>query len=231
MSHAPLRAAEAASIAAFLAALRADLDAPLPGREAQMRMAPQPRGGWRFRDEPGPDVREGGVLVLLHPLDGNGSPLALPLILRPTYGGVHSGQVGFPGGGREKIDADLTATALREAYEEVGVEPSLVTVLGSLSPLFVIASNYLVQPTVAWCPVRPDFRTDPYEVAALLETPLPLLLDPATLHRETWDLRGTAVEVPYYSVQGEAVWGATAMMLSELLSLPAIAALADREEE
>lgn len=212
----------------MLARLRADLAGPLPGRAAQWRMAPRPRNMGRFRDEPGPDVREGGVLVLLYPLAHKAGPIALPLILRPTYGGVHSGQVGFPGGGREPGDVDLTATALRECYEEVGVEPARIEVLGRLSSLFVIASNYLVQPTVAWSPVRPVFHTDPYEVAALMETPLLHLLDPATVHREMWDLRGAAVEVPYFSVEGQAVWGATAMMLSELLALPAVKGLGAR---
>jgi 8-oxo-dGTP pyrophosphatase MutT (NUDIX family) len=205
--------------APFVQALRSDLRGPLPGRTAQLRMAPAMRSG-RYKETPGPDVRRGGVLALFYPAEGQ---IWLPLILRPTYTGVHSGQVGFPGGGREPGDADLTATALREAWEEVGVTPAEVTVLGKLSPLFVFASNYLVEPTVGWTPVRPSFNPDPYEVARLLETPLATLLDPATVHREPWNLRGTVVEVPYFSVQGQTVWGATAMMLAELLALPSMA--------
>lgn len=207
--------------APFLQALARDLQEPLPGLPAQLRMAPALREG-RIRDTPGPDVRRGGVLALFYPHAGE---IHLPLILRPTYTGVHSGQVGFPGGGREPGDADLVATALREAWEEVGVPPDAVTILGALSPLFVHASNYLVQPTVGWTPERPLFHTDPYEVAALLETPLRMLLDHGTVRRELWTLRGVEVEVPYYSVEGQTVWGATAMMLSELLALPAMAAL------
>lgn len=230
----------AAKWAPFLDALREDLRGVLPGRAAQMRMAPSPRGLGRYREEPGKGQREGGVLALIYPLDGAGGDdvsdsaevglLGLPLILRPTYGGVHSGQVAFPGGGREPEDADLTATALREGYEEVGVEPASVEVLGQLSSLFVIASNYLVQPIVGWTPVRPAFRPDPYEVALLMETPLAHLLEPSTVHREVWDLRGMAIEVPYYSVQGQTVWGATAMMLSELISLSAVANLYQQPE-
>lgn len=205
--------------APFVQALERDLRGALPGRAAHLRMAPAMRPG-RYSDEPGPDVRRGGVLALFYAHEGT---VWLPLILRPTYTGVHSGQVGFPGGGREPGDADLTATALREAWEEVGVPAEQVQVLGTLSPLFVFASNYLVQPTVGWTPSRPAFNADPYEVAQLLETPLATLLDPATIHREPWNLRGTQVEVPYYSVLGQTVWGATAMMLAELLSLPAMA--------
>ncbi len=112
----------------FLRQLRLDLAGPLPGKEAQYSMAPRPRTGAEFYDTPRADARRGGVLVLFYPQQGQ---IYLPLILRPTYPGVHSGQVGFPGGGYDETDADLTATALREAYEEVGVHPSEVTVLGA----------------------------------------------------------------------------------------------------
>jgi 8-oxo-dGTP pyrophosphatase MutT (NUDIX family) len=144
------------------------------------------------------------------------------LILRPTYPGVHSGQIGLPGGGQEPVDRDLIDTALRETYEEVGVHKSQYTVLGQLTPLYVSASNYIVQPSVAWIDYRPEFHIDPYEVAELIEAPLRTLLDPATRRVEPWTLRGRAVEVPYFAVGEHFVWGATAMMLSELLALPAM---------
>lgn len=206
----------------FLRQLRRDLSAPLPGRAAQYRMAPRPRPGGEFDDAPRPDARRGGVLALFYPHAGQ---IFLPLILRPTYPGVHSGQIGFPGGGYEAVDGDLAATALRETYEEIGVHPSQYTVLGQLTPLYVAASNYLVQPVVGWIDYRPTFNPDPYEVAALIEAPLTTLLDPATRRVEPWTMRGRAIEVPFFALgeYGEyAVWGATAMMLSELLALPAM---------
>jgi 8-oxo-dGTP pyrophosphatase MutT (NUDIX family) len=204
----------------FLRQLRHDLGGTLPGREAQMGMAPLFRtSSGESYDTPRADARRGGVLASFYP---QGNQLYIPLILRPTYTGVHSGQVGFPGGGFDPIDADLTATALREAYEEVGVHPSEVRVLGHLTPLYVYASNYLVQPTVAWIDYRPDFRLDPYEVAQLIEVPLLDLLSPSNRRVETWDLRGRTGEVPFFAIQGHTIWGATAMMLSELLSLPAM---------
>jgi hypothetical protein len=97
-----------------------------------------------------------------------------------------------------------------------------VTVLGHLTPLYVYASNYLVLPTVAWVDYRPDFRADPYEVAQLIEAPLLDLLDPGNRRIETWELRGRTGEVPFFAIQGQTIWGATAMMLSELLSLRAM---------
>lgn len=209
----------------LLALLRDELRGSLPGEVAQARMAPNPRSADSSSEvfrTPGPDARHGGVLVLLYLYGGH---VHLPLILRPTYSGVHSGQVGFPGGGREPEDLDLAATALREAWEEVGVTPAEVRVLGQLSPLFVFASNYLVLPTVGWCSSRPEFRNDPYEVAQLLETPLAHLLDPETTQRKDWNLRGRTVEVPFFRVAGQSVWGATAMILSELLALRAVQAL------
>ena len=206
----------------FLRQLKRDLSAPLPGRTAQYRMAPRPRPGAEMPNDAGPDARQGGVLLLLYPCD---SHLFIPLILRATYRGVHSGQVGLPGGGYEEIDADLQATALREAYEEVGVPTDDIAVLGRLTTLYVFASNYVVHPYVGWTDNRPHFHTDPYEVAKLIEAPLGQLLDPANQHEEEWELRTRRALVPFYTIGGEIVWGATAMILSELLSLPGIAAL------
>ncbi|MCB9159124.1 MAG: CoA pyrophosphatase [Caldilineaceae bacterium] len=208
--------------ATFIAQLQQDLAQPLPGRDAQWAMAPRPRPGAGRYDEPGTDARQGGVLILFYPRAGD---VWLPLILRPTYRGVHSGQVGLPGGGYETIDTDITATALREAYEEVGVAPEAVTVLGHLSTLWVSASNYVVQPTVGWTAARPEFRADPYEVERIIETPLQALLTPDCRHEEEWELRNRRATVPYFLVDGEVVWGATAMILSELLALPAVVRL------
>ncbi|MEZ4727683.1 MAG: CoA pyrophosphatase [Caldilineaceae bacterium] len=203
----------------FIEQLAQDLQGPLPGRAAQYRMAPQPRPGAEPYDQFPADARRGGVLVLFYPV---ADQPYLPLILRPTYEGVHSGQVGFPGGGQEAGDPDIVATALREAQEEIGIDLAPITVLGQLSPLYVFASNYLVQPTVAWMTQPPRFLIDPREVAELIEMPLSALLDPANYRRETWELRGRVADVPFFHIQTYTIWGATAMMLSELLALPAM---------
>jgi len=179
-------------------------------------MSPIPRAG----SEPGyvPPIppRRGGVLVLLYP---HNDALYLPLILRPTYDGVHSGQVSFPGGREEKIDTSLVATALREAYEEVGIAPEQVTIIGQLSRLYIQPSNFEVYPTVGWTTQRPAFVIDPSEVARLLEVPLVAFQNPANRYHEQWTLRGRQVQVPFFRIEGETVWGATAMILSELLAV------------
>lgn len=205
----------------FIEDLAQELSNPLPGRDAQHRMAPQPRSKpWKGSyDKPSEDARQGGVLILLYPDEGE---FYLPLILRPTYKGVHSGQIALPGGAAEQEDGDLSQTALRETYEEVGVPSNQIQILGQLSPLYVFASNFLVQPVVGWTESQPDFQTDPHEVAQLIKTPLGALQNPENYHCETWELRDRTALVPHYRIQTHNVWGATAMMLSEFLTLNAV---------
>jgi 8-oxo-dGTP pyrophosphatase MutT (NUDIX family) len=205
----------------FLRQLRIDLARPLPGPDAQQRMAPRPRTANHY--ETGPETRQGGVLILFYP---HADQIYFPLILRPTYSGVHSGQVGLPGGGHEEIDTGMADTALRETYEEVGVHPSQITLLGRLTPLYVYASDYLVHPYVGWTNYSPEFRPDPYEVAKLIQAPLAKFLVPDTLQEETWNLRGRDILVPFFDIQDQLIWGATAMILSELLALPSVQQLA-----
>ncbi len=183
-----------------------------------MRMAPNPRSGGRLPyDASRINARSSAVLILLYPHNGE---LYLPLTLRATYDGMHSGQVSLPGGRSEEGDCNIAATALREANEEVGVDAQSVSVLGALTPLFVFVSNNLVTPIVGWSEQRPNFATNTREVAQLLEVPIRALCDPQNHIVESWQLRDRTADVPFYRVNGQQVWGATAMILSEFLSLP-----------
>lgn len=128
----------------------------------------------------------------------------------------------FPGGGQEAGDADLIATALREAHEEVGIDPATVTVIGQLTPIYIRPSNNLVQPVVGYATARPAFVPDAREVAQLIEAPVLELLDPANQRTEQWELRDRTAHVPIFGIQRQVIWGATAMMLGELLALPAL---------
>ena len=205
-----------AALDEFFDCLQRKLAGPLPGRPAQALMAPLPRPGWHPDDRPAEPARQSGVLVLLYP---HQQALRLPLILRPTYDGAHSGQVAFPGGRREEEDANLTATALREAQEELGIAPQDVQVIGQLTQLYIRPSNYQVCPTVGRLACRPAFRPHAREVAKLLEISLESLLNPAHLRRERWRLQDRSALVPFFAIQGQTIWGATAMILSELLAV------------
>lgn len=203
----------------FAHRLARDLAGTLPGEKAQSTMAPQPRHSSEHGSTPQAKAKTNGVLILLYPHHG---ALFLPLILRPTYPGVHSGQVSLPGGRIEPEDRSVVDTALREAEEEIGVPRNAVTVLGELSPLFIGASNNIVYPVVGWTGTRPDFVTDDREVAKLIETQLGALLDPDNVRSEQMHINGRTATVPYYRLSGQNVWGATAMILGELLALPSV---------
>lgn len=161
------------------------------------------------------DCREAGVLALFYPQDD--TPM-LVLTVRREDLPDHPGQVSFPGGQREG-DETLPETALREAQEEVALDPSPVRLLGSLTPLYIPPSDFCVHPFVGVLDHVPSLRPTDYEVGEILHVPLPRLLDPETLVEETWTLHDQAVQVPYYDIDGPPLWGATAMMLAELLAV------------
>lgn len=156
------------------------------------------------------------MLVLLYP---HRAVLHLAFTRRTDTVATHRGQISWPGGAREGKELPVE-TALRETEEELGIDPTTVEVLGQLTPLATGSSGYLITPVVGWTPARPAFRPDPREVAELLEVPLELLRAPDVLRRGVWNVRGRRTIVPYYRVGPEvAIWGATAMILSEFLAM------------
>lgn len=191
---------------------------PLPGVEAQLRMAPRPRVGWdphRFPD----GLREGAALLLVYPIDGNPHVL---LTVRGSTLRKHTGQVSFPGGSVDPNES-FESAALREASEEVGVAPASVRVLGRLTPLHIPVSGFRLHPVVGIVDARPDFVAAEWEVARILEVPIDVLHDPEHIRRETQTREAMGksydVEIPYFAVEGFKVWGATAMALAEFLAL------------
>ena len=198
-------------------ALTDSLRKPLPGTDAQVRMAPDIRIPREILLKKAPGHKQGGVLALLYPVKKE--PFIV-LTLRHEYDGAHSGQVSFPGGKFEQKDADISQTALRETNEEIGVNPGKVTLLGSLSELYIPASKFLVHPFVGTSEEQPVFKKDPAEVNEIMEVPLrEFFRKDAVKHKPMTLLRGNKVQVPYFDIQGKVVWGATAMMLSELLTI------------
>lgn len=203
--------------AALLDVLRRKLsEEPLPGASAQQTMAPPQRG--KYADPP-PNARRASVLVLLYPLAGQ---LQLLYIQRTSPANDrHAGQISFPGGSVEAGDKDAAATALREAEEEVGIPREAVELLGPLTPLYIPVSNFLVDPFVGYLPERPSFVLQESEVARILELPLAAFLKTdARQVGERQLVNGMRLKnIPFWAIDGEEVWGATAMMTGELVVL------------
>lgn len=195
--------------------LRHRLARPLPGVPAQQRFAPSP---WRpdWSPDQSPDgARHAAALVLLYP---RAADLIVPLTIRHRGLPQHAGQISLPGGAIDPGES-AEAAALREAEEEMGVTANRIRVLGALSTLWVAVSNFVVHPFVGVTDDAPAFRLHPDEVEALVEVPLANLCDASRLHWTTRERAGHPVRYPYFDVAGEAVWGATAMMLGEFACL------------
>jgi 8-oxo-dGTP pyrophosphatase MutT (NUDIX family) len=194
--------------------LRLSLAGPLPGAEAQRRMAPEPRPGW-LPGRSSSESRAAAGLLLLFPA---ASPVHLVLTVRSSRLPSHAGQVSLPGGAVESGEA-IEDAALREAHEETGVEPSRVRLLGRLTPLHIPVSGFILHPVVGVTDARPQFKLAAGEVEQLLEPGLDVLLDPDCVRRwsRPWD--GLFQDVPYFALDGARVWGATAMVLAEFLEV------------
>ena len=183
----------------------------LPGEKAQLQMAPTFRGELTSRGE----AVQAAVLALLYP---SKRKIHLVFIKRNEYDGPHSAQVSFPGGVREAGDHNLEETALRETREELGISGA-IEVLGALSPLHIPVSNFMVYPFVGWMEECPVFYPDSSEVQYVIEAPLSDLLAPSNRGSEILYHHDQDIEAPFYRVGKEKIWGATAMMLSEVLHL------------
>lgn len=165
-----------------------------------------------------PDKTVAAVLVPLLEVDGE------PHVLytrRSTALPSHQGQVAFPGGRRHPEDADLVATALREAQEEIGLEPSRARVLGALDDIETMSTSYVITPFVAVTPPPYTWTPCPREVDAIFTVPLRVLRAPETLRQEVWDFNGRRVPVDTYPVNGHVIWGATQRITGNLLDLVA----------
>jgi 8-oxo-dGTP pyrophosphatase MutT (NUDIX family) len=187
--------------------LGAALTEPLPGRPYQEAMMPASRRGEAAPRDPIPSAVLLAVVI-------RGPDPAL-LFIKRAAGGPHGGQIAFPGGKREQADAFPIGTALREAREEIGLEPSSVQVLGLLSPLTISLSGFLVQPVAGLVARPPEWKPNPGEIDGVFEIPLSELLRTEKASEREILVRGQSILVPCYVFGELLVWGATAMMLAE----------------
>jgi 8-oxo-dGTP pyrophosphatase MutT (NUDIX family) len=191
---------------------------PLPGLDAQLRMAPRPRANWDPRRFP-EGARTGAALLLVYP---HGNAWHIPLTVRGSTLPRHTGQVSLPGG-RVDVGESIETAALREAAEEVGIVPAGVELVGRLTPVSIPVSGFVLHAVVGIGRGRPRFRPADWEVARVIEAPLTTLRDPAIVRAErrlrTWQGETMEIDVPYFEVDGEKVWGATAMVLAEFLAV------------
>jgi 8-oxo-dGTP pyrophosphatase MutT (NUDIX family) len=177
-------------------------------------MASSDRFVKNFPRLPGKDTRIAAVLILLYPHNGS---IHTVFMQRPDYNGVHGGQISFPGGKKEPEDKDVIQTALRETKEETGVDPVKVNVIGTLTPLFIPVSNIIVTPVIGWINEEPAFNLKPEEVLFLIDADLKRLLDPSIVKIKPVEIKGKILEVKHFDYESNTIWGATAMILHELL--------------
>lgn len=188
----------------------------LPGEDAHVKLAPMLRlEELKNIDPESKKPNYAAVMAVFYP--GPKSETKFVLILRKTYKGVHSNQVGFPGGRVEKEDADLAFTALRETEEEVGIPREHVEVLRQLTRLYIPPSNFWVQPFIGIMHKTPALIPQEEEVESILEVDIDDFLSDSCLTKETLSTSyAEKIEVPAFLLNGHVVWGATAMMLSEM---------------
>lgn len=187
----------------------------LPALTAHAKMAPVSRlptlDPEYYKDN---NPRRSAVMMLFYPKDEMAN---LVLIKRNAYEGVHSSQISFPGGKAEPEDKDLAATAVRETFEEVGVVPSDIDVIMPFSDIYIPPSNFLVSPYLGISLAEPSFIPNPDEVVEIIELPLDVFLDDSiVIETELQTSYAQRMSVPAFKVGQHIVWGATAMILSEL---------------
>lgn len=190
---------------------------PLPGIEAHRKMIPEIRTIPSLDEVQSYQPSPAGVLALFYP--DREKETRFLLTLRASYSGTHSAQVSFPGGKREAGDPNLAYTALRETSEETGVHPKSIVIKKSMTETYIPPSNFLVSPYVGISSVMPDFKPN-HEVKKIIQVKLKDLLDDSTIGLKNLSTNYMEnIDVPCFHFDGHVVWGATAMMLSEIKEL------------
>ena len=187
----------------------------LPGLAAHRKLLPPGRRLKTFEHELSTVKLSSVLLLLFH----EGERLYICLMKRPSTMRHHPGQISFPGGKVEKEDVSAEMTALREAREEVGIDPSSIEILGKLSDLYVEVSKFSIQPFLAWADKKPYFILNSGEVEELILFPISDFVTEETISETELETFSGTLRVNYYTYKGEVIWGATAMILSELFEI------------
>ncbi len=191
-------------------AIKQRLSEPLPGHHAHIRMMPSIR---HFSTKKKfSSIRLSAVMILLYPHD---DILHIAFFKRAETDGPHAGQIALPGGKKDKQDATLLETALRETEEEFGINRNEIDILGALTKIFIPVSNSDVHPYVGFIDHKPDFKPNASEVEYIIETPLNELFKPENKVTLTKHRHGLTIITPLYKFHHEEIWGATAMITSE----------------
>lgn len=201
----------------FKQELHAAFNQELPGKAAHELLKPYLKINKSLDAPQLLKPRVGAVMSLIYPV--NEIPHIL-FIERPVYDGVHSGQIAFPGGKIEKTDESYLHAALRETHEEVGIASNQIEILGALSEVYVLASNFMVYPFAGLLNEIPSLTLEQKEVANTLEVPLYKFFEPGIIkEKPIKNALGFTLMAPYYDLDGKVLWGATAMMVSELCAI------------
>ncbi len=201
----------------FIEGLKKAIQDSLPGKEAHLRLAPEVRKGEIKIGKIPTDAQIGAVLILLY--EKNES-IYTAVILRNEYDGVHSGQISLPGGKFESRDIDFMQTALRETHEEIGISQDSVNMIGQLSTFYVIPSNFVIHPFIGYLEHSPVFSPDPAEVQKVIEIDLLNELVYSKVKFKELKFRNfLSIHAPGFIVENEFMWGATAMIFSELIKI------------
>jgi len=204
--------------------IRAGLEGELPGAKAWAKMTVrtvdnekenlQILNDWLSKEKLDA-LKDAAILIALFEKDGE---YCFPMIKRPENVKNHPGQIALPGGSKEEEES-LEETALREAQEEIGVDPDKIEIIGKLTPIPVPVSGYLVQTYIGVMDEEPEWKLSENEVADFFVLKVSELLDSDKDYYETWDLRGFEAKVPIFKVGDLNIWGATASVLSEFIEL------------
>jgi len=195
------------------------LSAPLPGIDSHMKMAPEHRAEQLADYQNGiKHARKSAVLILFY---GESETLRMIVIRRSNYVGVHGGQIAFPGGRYEEEDGDVRITALREIEEEIGIARDKIEVLGRLSDIYVPPSNYLISVFVGYLSEKPVYTIQEREVADVIEIPFVDFFKADLIKQKEFLVSSTneASKAPYFDVTNAEIWGASAMVIHELLDI------------